>query len=89
MPGDLVNVLHLHLKKSDARLILKQISLLEQQRAIVRQLLLDKKTWKEHTGTDLYNTFISHFEEEVTHIEERIRAYERILEAAQRRPDKD
>jgi hypothetical protein len=89
MPGGLVNVLHLHLKKSDARLILKHIRLLEQQRAIAKQLLLDKKTWKEHTGTELYNTFISHFEEEATHIDEMIRAYERILEAAQQRRAKD
>jgi hypothetical protein len=85
MPGDLVNVLNLHLSKSDARLILKRIRLLEQQRRIARQFLLQDRTFKEYLGTDAFDTMIKHFEEEVAYLDERIRAYERILEAAQRK----
>ena len=89
MPGDLVNVLNLQLRKSDTKMIVRQIKLLGQQRAILRELLLQEKTFKEMTRTDVFDSTIKHFEEEIAFIEERIRAYERILEAAQQRRDKD
>ena len=82
MPGDQTPTLNPHLRKSDARSILRQIRRLERQRDHERKNLLRYETQKEHLGLDIYDGIILHIKDDIAHMDERIRAFEATLEEA-------